>query len=233
MRVSNTARSADWVATEYNNQNSPATFYSISGPSSVGGTSPIRWLVTDQLGTPRMIFDQTGSLANMSRHDYLPFGEEVPAGFRSGIPGYATGDNVRQQFTQKERDNETGLDYFGARYFASDQGRFTSPDPLLSSGRCTDPASWNRYAYTLNNPLRFIDPSGLYEYDAHATNEQKKRFEAQLKAARQALNKIAKRYGTEHNEYKDAKRRLDSYGDPNKANGVIVALGATLSGQPA
>lgn len=40
----------------------------------------INWLVTDQLGTPRMIFDQGGSLANTSRHDYLPFGEELFAG---------------------------------------------------------------------------------------------------------------------------------------------------------
>jgi YD repeat-containing protein len=52
--------------------------------------SNIHWLVADQLGTPRMVFDQTGSLANVSRHDYLPFGEEVPGNFRSGIPGYAT-----------------------------------------------------------------------------------------------------------------------------------------------
>src|SRR5713226_9110382 len=45
-----------------------------------GSSVDIRWLVTDQLGTPRMIFDQSGSLANVSRHDYLPFGEELFAG---------------------------------------------------------------------------------------------------------------------------------------------------------
>lgn len=65
------------------------------------------------------------------------------------------------EFTSKERDAETGLDYFGARYMSSAQGRFTSPDPLLGSGRPEDPQSWNRYAYGFNNPLRFIDPSGL------------------------------------------------------------------------
>jgi RHS repeat-associated protein len=124
----------------------------------------VRWLVSDQLGTPRMVLDQTGSLANMSRHDYLPFGEEVPANFRVGIMGYGTSDNVRQKFTQKDRDNETGLDYFGARYYGSTQGRFTSPDPLLSSGTIFDPQSWNRYAYASNNPLNFIDPTGLYDW---------------------------------------------------------------------
>src|SRR6185503_11369953 len=73
-----------------------------------GSSANIHWLVTDQLGTPRIVLDQTGSLANVSRHDYLPFGEEVPGNFRSGIPGYGTGDGVRQKFTEKERDVETG-----------------------------------------------------------------------------------------------------------------------------
>lgn len=76
-------------------------------------------LVTDQLGTPRMIFDKSGSVANVKRHDYLPFGEELFAGVggRTTQNGY-TADTVRQKFTSKERDNETGLDYFGARYYA-------------------------------------------------------------------------------------------------------------------
>ena len=82
-------------------------------------------------GTPRMVLDQTGSLTPLKRHDYLPFGEELfaPTSGRTAAQGYASGDGVRQHFTQKERDNETGLDYFGARYYASMQGRFTGVDP--------------------------------------------------------------------------------------------------------
>jgi RHS repeat-associated protein len=111
-----------------------------------------------------MVFDQTGSLANMKRHDYLPFGEELfaPISGRSAAQGYSGGDGVRQQFTSKERDVETGLDYFGARYYASTQGRFTGTDPLLSSGRLEDPQTWNRYSYTLNNPLCLLDPTGMF-----------------------------------------------------------------------
>ena len=91
---------------------------------TTGSSTQISWLVTDQLGTPRMIFDQTGSLTNVSRHDYLPFGEELGAGTggRTTAQGYSASDGVRQHFTQKERDNETGLDYFGERYYASTQG---------------------------------------------------------------------------------------------------------------
>ena len=123
-------------------------------------TADVEWLVTDQLGTPRMVFDKTGSLVNTKRHDYLPFGEELTAGVgqRSAQQGYGVNDGIRQQFTQKERDTETGLDFFGARYYASTQGRFTSID----SGPFTpaDPQNFNRYAYVQNNPLKFVDPTG-------------------------------------------------------------------------
>jgi RHS repeat-associated protein len=129
-------------------------------------TTVISWLVTDHLGTPRMIADQTGSLAGITRHDYLPFGEELYSGTggRTGNQGYV-GDNIRQQFTEYERDRETGLDYAQARYYSSAIGRFTSVDPLLASGNPVNPKTWNRYAYALNNPLRFTDPSGLLAGD--------------------------------------------------------------------
>ncbi len=61
------------------------------------------------------------------------------------------------RFTGKERDAESGLDNFGARYFGSSMGRFMSPDPL--GGDMTNPQSLNRYAYALNNPLRYTDPT--------------------------------------------------------------------------
>ena len=133
------------------------------GREATGTSGNIHWLVTDHLGTPRMILDQAGSLANVKRHDYLPFGEELfaPTASRNSAQGYSGGDGIRQQFTQKERDNETGLDYFGARYFASTQGRFTSTDPENVGADVGEPQSWNGYAYCLNNPLRFIDPDGL------------------------------------------------------------------------
>jgi RHS repeat-associated protein len=134
-----------------------------SGAGTSSSSAQINWLVSDHLGTPRMIIDQTGTYANVKRHDYLPFGEELfaPVGGRDTVPGYVAGDGVRQQFTSYERDIETALDYARARYFSSVQGRFVSPDPLPASAKAWIPQSWNRYSYVLNHPLELIDPSGM------------------------------------------------------------------------
>jgi RHS repeat-associated protein len=165
------------------NSDSTGLAVTITGGGAGGGSSEtVHWLVTDHLGTPRMIIDQSGTLATIKRHDYLPFGEELFAGTggRSATNGYGcppdqqncTGDKVRQQFTSQERDVETGLDYFGARYYASTQGRFSSPDPLLGSGKPASPQSWNRYAYVGNNPLAYIDPDGMLAVSADDDLEQ-------------------------------------------------------------
>ena len=57
---------------------------------------------------------------------------------------------------------KTGLDYFGARYFSSSLGRFTSPDPIwVTPDRMLDPQRLNLYSYVRNNPLKYNDPSGM------------------------------------------------------------------------
>jgi RHS repeat-associated protein len=148
--------------------------------------SEVRWLITDHLGSPRMTADQTGSLAGIRRHDYLPFGEEIAAGVggRTTAQGYQP-DNIRQQFTGYERDGETGLDYAINRYYASSQGRFTSVDPAgINSMHFENPQTLNRYTYCLNNPLAYVDPDGLDPNDPRykvgkwheLTDEQRRLF---------------------------------------------------------
>jgi RHS repeat-associated protein len=61
------------------------------------------------------------------------------------------------------RDSETNLDHTWFRQYSSQLGRWMHPDPAgLAAVDASNPQSWNRYAYVLNNPLRFIDPLGLY-----------------------------------------------------------------------
>jgi RHS repeat-associated protein len=95
----------------------------------------------------------------------LPQGVTLPGmpmmpGERTIAQGYGVYDGIRQQFTGKERDTETGLDYFSARYYSSTQGRFTSVDPENAGADPSNPQSWNGYSYALNNPLKYQDPDG-------------------------------------------------------------------------
>ena len=86
--------------------------------------------------------------------------------------------------TQKERDNETGLDYFLARYYSSTQGRFTSADAPFADQVESDPQSWNLYAYVRNNPLRFIDLAGdaHYEKDGNWVGDKDGEYDKDLQA---------------------------------------------------
>jgi RHS repeat-associated protein len=88
---------------------------------------------------------------------------------------FSAASNRMNQNTSKERDAETGLDFFGARYMSSAQGRFVSPDPLMASAAVRNPQTWNRYSYALNNPLRFLDPTGMYVCEG--TADECKQFE--------------------------------------------------------
>ena len=87
--------------------------------SGTGGTD-IRWLIDDQLGTPRIVLDQNGSFSGTTRHDYLPFGEELTAYGRTWEHGYTNYDANRQRFTGYERDDETDLDYGKCGSFSGD-----------------------------------------------------------------------------------------------------------------
>jgi RHS repeat-associated protein len=87
-------------------------------------------------------------------------------------------DAAPQHYTGKERDSESGLDYFGARYYASSMGRFISPDwaqkpePVPYS-KLDDPQSLNLYSYGLNNPLTVVDDDGHFSQDSYVADVAK------------------------------------------------------------
>jgi RHS repeat-associated protein len=116
-------------------------------------TQVVEYYHTDALGSVRAVTKKvSGQWQVVSRHDFMPFGEEVS-------PQNPPQD--KRLFTGKERDQETGQDYFGARYYRADLGRFATVDPLMTiEENLVDPQRWNRYAYARDNPLKYVDPDG-------------------------------------------------------------------------
>jgi RHS repeat-associated protein len=116
--------------------------------------------LSDWLGTKRVVANPDGTVAETCLS--LPFGDELNC----------TGaDPSPQHFTGKERDSESGNDYFGARYYGSSMGRIMSPDPESATPlQVLNPQRWDKYSYGLNNPLAFTDSDGR---DAAAVNFSK------------------------------------------------------------
>jgi RHS repeat-associated protein len=136
-----------------------------AGNSTSGGSSGgLKYVLSDLQGTTRAVMNNNGSSsAIVARHDYLPFGEEIGSniGLRSSGQGYAASDTNRWKYGLTERDAATGLDHTWWRKYESYSGRWTSPDPYNGSLTIANPQSFNRFTYTQNDPVNFVDPSGL------------------------------------------------------------------------
>ena len=107
----------------------------------------------DQIGSATLLASVDGW--PVSSDTFYPFGQEQAANSNSD----------HYKFTGKERDAESGLDYFGARYYASSMGRWMSPDwadkpEAVPYSSLDNPQSLNLYGYVLNNPLSKADPDG-------------------------------------------------------------------------
>jgi RHS repeat-associated protein len=116
------------------------------------GAPRTQFIHTDHLGSTRLLTALDQSVYDSM--DYLPFGEQI-----------AGSSATSHKFTSKERDPESGLDEFGARYYSSALGRFTIPDWAASATAVPyadfgNPQSLNLYAYVGNNPLTLTDPDG-------------------------------------------------------------------------
>jgi RHS repeat-associated protein len=138
-----------------------------AGNSTSGGSSGgLNYVLSDLQGTARAVMNNNGSSSVVvGRHDYLPFGEEIGSGLGLRTPGqgYSASDTNRWKYGMLQRDAATGLDHAGWRKYESNSGRWTSPDPL--SGQLGDPQGFNHYTYAANDPVNFVDPSGLDIHD--------------------------------------------------------------------
>ncbi len=113
---------------------------------------------TDWLGSSRLA--STPSRTLYSETAYAPFGEN-----------YAGSGTTDLSFTGQNQDTVSGLYDFTFRKYSSGQGRWISPDPAgLGAADPTDPQSWNRYAYVVNNPLSLVDPLGLWHACSGSSN---------------------------------------------------------------
>ena len=110
----------------------------------------VRYQYANHLGSASLELDETAQI--ISYQEYHPYGSIAYSLHKNN-----TDVNLqRYKFTGKERDSETGLDYFGARYYSSDLAIWLSVDPLASKYPSTSP-----YMYVLGNPIKFIDPNGM------------------------------------------------------------------------
>ena len=146
---------AQTVPTQYGGE---AAYIYLNGSMVAQYSSATTYFVqTDHLGTTRTMTcyaaSTTGGCSSSQQvhdsMDFLPFGEQI-LGDTGSI----------HKFTGKERDGESGLDYFGARHYASSMGRFMQPDPAgIWVADLTVPQSWNLYSYALNNPIKVHRPN--------------------------------------------------------------------------
>ncbi|GBD90875.1 hypothetical protein BMS3Abin04_01595 [bacterium BMS3Abin04] len=115
----------------------------------------------DHLGSIRQVIHKTADYENdnvVASKNYQPYGGIIAA--------YNSATDDRYNFTEKERDKETGFDYFGARYYDSEIGRWTTVDPLADLFPGKSP-----YSYANNNPLRYFDILGLSAKDTVDSDE--------------------------------------------------------------
>jgi RHS repeat-associated protein len=188
-------------------------------------TAGLHFHLTDPLGTRRM--QLSGNLATLGQPETdiqsLPFGD----GLNSFADQYApptADDSTPLYFTSKERDTESGNDYFGARYYGSSMGRMLSPDSGVDQ-HPEDPQSWNLYSYVGNNPLVRTDPTGEFTCDSKTVSAtQCENAHASDDKAGAALGAIKDKYGADSSQYKDAFRAHEQLGGM-KDNGVVLSIG--------
>jgi RHS repeat-associated protein len=100
----------------------------------------------DHLGSTSVVTNETG--VQIEKVSYYPY----------GITKERVGEGSTYLFTDQEFDDESGLYYYGARYYNPELTRFTQPDTIIQN--VYNPQNLNKYAYVMNNPLKYTDPTG-------------------------------------------------------------------------
>jgi RHS repeat-associated protein len=113
----------------------------------------VSYYFSDHLKTAAIETDASGNIKDES--DFYPWGGELQ---------FASSNDNHYKFTGKERDSESGLDYFGKRFYSNGLGRWTSADPKgIALRHLLNPQKLNKYSYVLNTPTGAFDPDGMEE----------------------------------------------------------------------
>jgi RHS repeat-associated protein len=154
-----------WIGNHYEEKDGKTLFHVFAGGQRVCTFEPGSALATtggggaathvgyfyhqDHLGSSTVMSGSAGQQLEINAH--YPFGRTQTASSQAAF-------KVSNQFTGQVKDEETGLYYYNARYYDPELGRFIQPDTIIPD--LTNPQSYNRYAYVLNNPLKYVDSTG-------------------------------------------------------------------------
>ena len=129
--------------------------------------------------------------------------------------------NWSYTFSAKERDSETGLSYFGSRYYSSDLSVWLSVDPMSDKYPSTSP-----YAYCRNNPIILMDPNGEFDTRAEARQYRKEHHTGGIIKKNSETNQFAGNYSINN------KRKQDSYTKPQyeENDALIPMIGRSSDG---
>lgn len=151
-----------WIGNIYEEKGGRTLFHVFAGGQQVctfetnsilaGGTDTNKvgyYYHEDSLNSSSALSDSSGTQKEVNA--FYPFGRTQTASPQAGF-------KVSRQFTGQIKDDESGLYYYNARYFDPELGRFIQPDTDIPD--MSNPQSYNRYSYVMNNPLRYTDPNG-------------------------------------------------------------------------
>jgi len=110
----------------------------------------VSYIIDDQIGSSTIMSNELGEV--VQRLDYEPYGAIIENSRSMNLASF------RHTFTGQELDSETELMFYGARYYDPVIGLFCSADPIVPDPSM--PQSFNRYAYVMNSPLMYTDPTG-------------------------------------------------------------------------
>lgn len=182
------------------------------------GYGALFFIHTDWLGTERARSLYNGATPAFETCASFPYGDTMDCSGTDVSPIH---------FTGKERDPETGNDYFNVRYYASAVGRMMSPDPANAGAMPTEPQAWNMYVYAFNNPLRSTDPTGSYmcrdSSNMRCESKLDIAFTDTLNNAIDTAQQMKNEFGyLNPQQFSDTLNALLAYGGKDVDNGVYI-----------